>query len=452
MKPTVSALTRVLVSGEQDYFLSELASLRKAGMSTPKAIAAIRSGVKNPNFEKILLQIEKEVEEGSTLSNALEETGLFPNHVISLIHLGEASGRLTENLEVVAESSQRERNYRSRIASAAVYPLFIFGLTVMIGLGLAWFILPKLAMVFSQLRVELPLLTKLLIGFGIFLGKYGTIFIPGLIIFSVLLFFIIFLYKPTKFLGQNLLFSLPVIKKLISEIELSRFGFILGTLLAAGLSITEALNALSQASSFPAYSKFYKYLLENIREGNTFSYVFKTYRNLDRLIPAPVQQLISSAEESGKLSETFIKFGEIYEEKTEDTSKNLIVLLEPVLLFIVWIGVVLVALAVIVPIYSLIGSVNPENTNQAPVDTVEESITTPSITPTPVIQKLQINNATGVDFLNVRDLPAISGAIITRILPGEIYEFGRKSGNWYEIKLPDNGTGWVSGQFIEVLP
>ena len=96
--------------------------------------------------------------------------------------------------------------------------------------------------------------------------------------------------------------------------------------------------------------------LKRIKEGNSFQKSFESYKNVRGLIPVPIQQLVITGEQSGNLAATLIKIGTMYERKTEDTAKNISVLLEPILLVIVWLGVVAVAMAVILPLYSLLGA------------------------------------------------------------------------------------------------
>jgi len=347
------------IGSDRDFFIENLATLVHSGMSIRDALATIGEDVKSSAMKKILVFVREEVDAGSTLSDALAKTGLFQDHVISLVRVGEESGKLSENLKVVSLEESKNRAFRSKIRSAMMYPAFVLGLAAVIGVGISWFILPKLAHIFSQLNLKLPFLTRVLIGTGDFLEAHGAIAVPAAIIFIILLFYFLFAFKKTKVAGQYILFRIPAIKRLIREIELSRFGYLLGTLLAAGLPVTEALRCLRDATTFPHYKKLYTHVMESITDGNSFRASFVSYKHLSRLMPASVQQLVTTSEQSGTLSQTLIEIGKTYEEKTETTTKDLSVILEPVLLVIVWLGVVGLALAVILPIYSLIGGLSP---------------------------------------------------------------------------------------------
>lgn len=346
---------------ERDYFVENFSTLVAAGMPILSVLDAIVKDLRSRRMKRILALMRDDIESGSPIWMALQKTNLFANHAISLIRLGEESGNLTQNLKVVAIEQEKDGVFRSKLHSAIMYPILVLSLTVIIGVGIAWFILPKLALVFVQLRIKLPLITKVLIGIGVFLNKYGQYVIPAAVVIAVALFYLIFFYSKTKAICKFILFSLPGIKHLIKEVELARFGYLLGTLLGAGLPITRALDSLASATEFVQYRKLYAHLRDSVEDGNSFQKSFISFRHVDTLIPIPVQQIIIAGEQSGTLSGTLLKIGQTYETKSDTTTKNLAVILEPVLLVIVWLGVVAVALAVILPIYSLIGDFNPNN-------------------------------------------------------------------------------------------
>lgn len=444
------------IGKEKEYFIEQLSMLLGAGMPVALALPAIEKEIKSIRLKKIIAGIEAEIDSGSTISASLEKAGIFPESTISLIRIGEQSGRLSENLKVVAIQEQKEREFRSKITSAMMYPGFVFTLTITVGLGIAWFILPRLASVFASLHAKLPLITVWLIAFGSFLGKYGIYVIPGFIFISLLLLFFVFIFKKTNFLGQAILFYIPAIAGLLKEVELARFGSLLGNLLQAGLPVLDSLQSLSESSALYRYKKLYLHLYERVKEGNSFQKSFELFKNTKSLIPSPVQQLVITAEQSGNLADTLIKIGEMYETKTQDSAKNISVLLEPILLVIVWLGVVAVAIAVILPLYSLLGSLNSSGSSPAPIINRVEESASPSASPleksatSSATLKLKIQE-TGIGYLNVRENPSLTASIIGRVNPGETYEYKDKRDNWYEITLEATFSGWVNGEYIEEI-
>jgi type II secretory pathway component PulF len=471
---------------EREYFVENLSMLISGGMPIIGALGAISQELRSRRMKNIIAVMKSDIESGYPLWKTLANTALFPEHSVSLIRLGEESGKLIENLKVVSVEQEKERVFKSKLHSAMMYPIFVLLLTVIIGIGIAWFILPKLATVFSQLKIKLPLITKILIGGGTFLGSYGMVVVPAAIIVAAVLFFFIFSFSKTKFIGQFLLFYIPGVNTLIKEVETARFGYLLGTLLEAGLPITRALDSLSSATEIAPYRKLYAHMRDSVADGNSVQKSFAAFPHTRRLVPAPIQQLIVAGEQSGTLSETLVKVGTMFETKADTTTKNLTVILEPILLVIVWLGVVGVALAVILPIYSLIGGFNSGSqteTQSAPV--VEETMNTPPALPPdqeiflnaevpsdettseetvieiiPEKQKTLRILPTGTGYLNARDKPSLQGEVVARVTPEEIIEYTNTENGWYEIMINcklsnvkcfrDSETGWVFGKYVEI--
>lgn len=346
------------IQSEKEYLIENLCMLLDSGMTILSSLNSIKADMTSRYMHRILEQAEEAIEGGSPLWKALKETNLFSDGIIALVRVGEESGRLSENLEIISQHQQKESDFKSKLSSALMYPVFVFGITVVVGIGVAWFILPRLATVFSQLKIKLPIITKVLIGMGQFLGAYGVIVMPIVIsaIFSVL--YILFFNPKTKSIGQKMLFHIPAIKKIIQEVELARMGFILGNLLNAGLTAAMAFESLGRSTDFYAYKDFYTFLHEKILEGNSVQKTMGMYPKANQIMPIPIQQMIISGEQSGKLANSLLRVGEIFETKSDTSMKNLPIVLEPVLLVIVWLGVVAVAIAVILPLYSLIGGLN----------------------------------------------------------------------------------------------
>jgi type II secretory pathway component PulF len=144
----------------------------------------------------------------------------------------------------------------------------------------------------------------------------------------------------------------------VQEIEISRLGYMLGTLLQAGLPIVEAFESVAQSAGFHRYQRFYLDAAKAVNDGQSLRVFFSEYKHIQYLFPATIRQLVVAGEQSGTLPKTLLDLGMMFEVKIENTTKNLAVILEPVLLVIVWLGVVAVALAVVLPVYSLIGGID----------------------------------------------------------------------------------------------
>lgn len=338
---------------EREYIVENLSMLMDAGVTITAALAALEEELSSPRLKWSVGMMRVEIEEGSSFWRALEKTKMYSQGVIALVKIGEEAGRLPENLRVVALQQRKEQNIRSKVQSAMIYPIMVVSLTIVVGLGVSWFVLPRIATSLSYFRVELPAITRWLVIFGNFLKINGAWAVPSFLVALLLCAYFFFFYDRTKFIGQSLLFMLPGVKQLMQQVEIAKFGFIFGTLLDAGLSITESAESLTTATNTKRYKKFYIHMKKMIDEGDAFQKIFAQYPNSKKLIPASVQQMIVMSEQSGKLPVTLLRVGTVYEEKTDNSAKNLMVVLEPILLIFIAVGVLLMALAVLLPIYSL---------------------------------------------------------------------------------------------------
>ncbi len=454
--------TAIISSDEKEYFIDNLSMLLTSGMDVSLALKNIADEVRSSGLKKIIGRLQEDISGGSSLWEALEKTRLLPKHIISLIRVAEQSGRLDESLGVIVTQQEKNRLFKSKIRAAMMYPVFVLFLAMIVGIGIAWFILPRLATVFSQLNLELPLITRLLIQLGTFLSKHGSVAVPGFILTISLLFYFIFIFEKTKVAGQFILFHVPGVKKLIQQVELARFGFIMGTLLRGGLPVIDALDALEEASPLRAYKKLYGKLRLLVEEGWSFQAGFKEIKHGQRYIPVSVQGLIAVGEQSGHLNKTFLSIADVFEGKTEITTKNLSVILEPVMLVIVWLGVVAVALAVILPIYSLVG-----NLNKPPAARSASAYRAPALSPAsssfaasttvsaPAVSGVSSFKAVTMQATagnpRVRALPNTQSAILTRLASSTLVTAIDYQDGWYQIILANKQKGWIKGTYVAAI-
>lgn len=339
----------------RDYFTNNMALLLRAAVPVQEAFASLKETSKSPELNGALDQMQRDIDEGLPLWRVMERSGVATQQTITLVKLGEQSGQLVENLQIAARQEEKQRAFKSKVRSAMMYPAFVLGLSLVVGLGVAWFLLPRLAETFKQLDAQLPLISKLLIDFGIFLRTSGYWAVPLFFAGLAMVIYICFVYPKTRGIGQRLLFKVPGVSRLLHEVEIARFGYLMGTLLQAGLTVTQSLQSLADATTAPQYKKLYLRLKDGFEEGYSFRSTLPKDPANAKQLPPPVQQMVIAGERSGSLPETLLNLGAIYEEKSDLSTQSLATILEPLLLLVVWVGVMGVAIAVIMPIYSLVG-------------------------------------------------------------------------------------------------
>ncbi len=341
---------------EQDILIQQLAVLMSSGMSLQASLATMKTELKSPRWKASVARIQEEVESGHTFTSAVARAKLIPPPLIPLVRIGEESGQLSQHLSLIARAREKEQTLQGKIQSALLYPLCIIVVMIVVAISTSAFILPRLATLFSQLNIPLPILTRIMIDVGVFIRSQSILLALGLGAMCAIALFAWRTSEVLRYAFQEVVFMLPGTGTFFRSVELTRFGFLLGTLLSAGVGVLDAIHALSDATPFKRYKQFYLYLEEAIEEGNSFDSGFQRYPHINRVLPFSVRQMVAAGEQSGNLSDALFAVHRRYEEQGERLSKNIPALLEPTLLVLVWLGVVAVALAVILPLYRLTGS------------------------------------------------------------------------------------------------
>ena len=155
---------------EKKYFIENMSMLLGSGVNLDSALEIIKKDTKSSRLRRIMQFLQHQISEGSPVWLALEKSGMLAARHAALVRIGEQTGRIVENLDLVAAQEQKEHEFKAKIRSAMLYPVLVLSVAVVLGLGISWFILPRLAGVFSQMKVELPLVTRILIDIGNFLA------------------------------------------------------------------------------------------------------------------------------------------------------------------------------------------------------------------------------------------------------------------------------------------
>jgi type IV pilus assembly protein PilC len=345
------------VTKAKKTFLDNLALLVGSGMGVNTSLRILYKNTQDKTLKKTLNSMLSNVESGSSLSQTMQDHNFLPDFLISLIKIGEESGNLADKIKRTVISLDKDQRRRAQLRSALFYPVFVLILVIALGIGVSTFILPRIGQVFSNMNVTLPVMTRILIQVGEFMSKYWYIIIPLIIGVLVLLISVLFVFPATKKSGQWLLFHLPVFNDLIVKTEVSRFSYNLAMLLNSGIPITKALLSLSKIHDYYMYKNYTQFLANYIQGGKSFHNIFEVNKKkTNSILPFAAQEIITAGEESGKLPEVLEQLGERYEQESEQIAKNIAVLLEPALLIVVWVGVIFLAVAILLPIYSLVGN------------------------------------------------------------------------------------------------
>ena len=352
LKKILDTLGSIGLGRERANFIENLAILLNSGISVIDALRALHAELKSKPMKKVVAQIIQEVESGIALWRAMDNRSFFSPYALAMIRIGEEAGSLSKNMEYLSVQQEKDRSLRSKVRMAMIYPSIVLVLTAIITLGLAWFVLPQLVSVLISLNAKLPLVTRVIIVIANFFKLHGGVAVPSFF-GAMCMIFAVCKYTPLKGPVQQFIFHIPGVGTMARAATIARFGVILGSLIRAGVPLVESIRSMADVTDTVYYRRFYYRLADSIEVGQSFAHLKET----KKLIPVSVQQLIVTGEKSGKMAEMLLRIAEIYEKKAEESAQRLPVVLEPMLLIFIGGIVGTIAFAIIVPIYSIVGSV-----------------------------------------------------------------------------------------------
>jgi type IV pilus assembly protein PilC len=343
---------------ESDFFLENLAILMRSALPVREAVSTLKEEIKSRKMLRAITTIENEIEGGSKISTALAKSGLLAARFVTLLRLGEETGELQKQMALVVEEQKKERALHAKIRGALVYPGVVFTIAIFVGIFSMWYIFPKLTSVFSQGGGKLPFTTQMILAIGTFLTNYGIIVVPLGTLIAATVLYLLFFYRHTRAVGETMLLSFSPTRAIVQDMELARFGYVMGSLLHAGISLPQALLSMQESTTFVLYQKFYAELYRKVTEGSALHKAMTSTKGFERFIPSYMARLIGAGEGSGSLSDTLTEIGAMFEVKADNLAQNLSTLLEPIIIVGVGLMVGFLAISIISPIYALTNQIN----------------------------------------------------------------------------------------------
>lgn len=341
---------------EQMLFAKRMSFLIKSGIPLTQSLTIIYSQQNNLKKQLALKQVLLDIEKGNFLHTALEkQNDFFSQLSINIIRIGESSGKLFENLEYLSEDLRKKVLLKNKLKNALFYPIFILSATFVIILILVLYILPKIIPIFKSLNAEVLVSTKILIYLSNFITNYWWLFI--ILIIAVKTFFkkILSVYPKIEILYFEFLLSVPFFSNLTKKYILANFCRTMGLLLNSNHGLEKSLSICGELTKNPIYKNEILNLKNVTLKGESlFSYTSKN----KKFFPEIITQLIQAGENSGNLNNSFLYLSEMLEQEIDELTKNLSVLVEPMLMLIIGSIVGLIAISIITPIYSVTQKLN----------------------------------------------------------------------------------------------
>ncbi len=330
-------------------FTQQLHALLSAGLEVDRSLSILGELVENHRFQRIIRAILADVQGGLSLADSLSKhPALFPKLYVNMVKAGEAGGVLEPVLARLAGFLESAKATRDEILSAMLYP----SLVISVGLGTVFvlmnFVIPRFAKLFNDAGQLLPLPTRILLAISGFTSSYWWV-LGGLVILGPLGVRSYIRTDEGRAAWDRLKLRLPLLGRLIRELEAARFARTLGTLLQSGVPVLTALGIVAETISNVAIAQALPQLRDGVKKGKGIAGPLRACG----AFPPLAVHMTKVGEETGRLEEMLLKVADVYDDHVKTSLKRLLALLEPVLILSLGLVVSFIVLSMLLAIFSL---------------------------------------------------------------------------------------------------
>jgi type IV pilus assembly protein PilC len=331
-------------------FFRQFSVMIDAGLPLVQCLEILGSNQENQAFQRCLHGVRSSVEGGSTLANAMRGyPKIFDDLTVNMIEAGETGGILDTILQRLATYVEKNVKLKSAIKSAAIYPVSVISIALLVVGGLLKFVVPTFANLFAGLGVPLPTPTKIVMAMSAFVQSFWWMVFAGM----AALFFGIKQARKSpqgRYFFDKLLLNAPVIGMLLRKIAVARFTRTLGTLITSGVPILEGLAITARTSGNAVLEEALMKVRKAIEEGRTIIDPLKE----SGVFPNMVTQMIGVGEATGAMDAMLQKIADFYEDEVDAATKDMLTLMEPLLIGFLGVAVGGIVISLYMPLFSLI--------------------------------------------------------------------------------------------------
>lgn len=331
-------------------FFRQFSVMIDAGLPLVQCLEILAANQESPAFQKCLTSVRTTVEGGATLANAMRQhPKIFDDLTTNMIEAGETGGILDLILQRLALYVEKAVKLKSAVKSALIYPVSVISLAGLIVAALLKWVVPIFANLFAGLGVALPLPTRIVMGLSHFVGQFWWFFIIGGV---GLVFGIKQVRKDPRgrYWMDYAMLRLPVIGLLLRKIAVARFTRTLGTLITSGVPILEGLSITARTSGNAVLEEALMKVRKAIEEGRT---IVDPLRE-SGVFPSMVTQMIGVGEATGAMDNMLQKIADFYEDDVDTATKDMLAMLEPIIIGILGVAVGGIVISLYLPLFSMI--------------------------------------------------------------------------------------------------
>jgi len=349
-RPGLFASGRRVSQASAEAFNRELSNLLAAGVPLSRALSILAREASQPAARRQWAAIHDDVAGGTSLADAMSKyPRSFPPVHVAMVRAGEAGGFLEVVLEQIANFRSRERDLKSRVRSALVYPIILAVLAAGVLTFLLTYFIPTFSQIFGEFGENLPALTRAVVAVSRAVTRYGLLLVAGATLIGILAQRAV--SSPAGRLAvERAALLVPGIGRLLARFALVRFCRMLGTLLGAGVPLVASLKVAREAIGNQVLAKAVGESIEQVQQGKPLA---RSLAANTRLFPASVVEMIAVAEESGRLDTELNRLAGIYEGELDRQLRTLVALAEPALLFVMAGIVGTIVIGMLLPVFTL---------------------------------------------------------------------------------------------------
>jgi type II secretory pathway component PulF len=339
------------VSGrELENFTRLLSSLLAAGVPLSRALVILHKEASNPTAQAKWKEIHDLVVDGMSLADSMGKSPeTFPRVYTAMVQAGETGGFLDLVLAQIADFQAREKELRSKVLAAMLYPCVLLVLALAVLVFLLTFFIPKFQVIFKGLGAALPLPTQIVLGASYVMRSYGVFVAVGIVVLLMLVRSW-FASEKGRRVWEGLILRAPIVGPLVAEFAMARFCRMLGTLLGAGVPLIQGLNVARKSIGNQILVDAVASCIERVQQGGQLGASLAESKGL---FPGSVVEMISVAEESGRLEQELVRIANVTEGDLDRQLKTAVAFAEPLLLFFIAAFIGTIFISMVLPIFTM---------------------------------------------------------------------------------------------------
>ncbi len=332
----------------------QISTLFEAQVSALKTFTMLASNAENKLLARKLTQISDDLQAGVSISGALaKHPDVFSDFYVNMVKVGEETGKLNETFDHLANYLNRQYALTAKTKNALIYPVFVI-CTFFVVMSLMFVVvIPKLSAIILDSGQEPPIYTKIVIALSNFFVHYGFLVIIFLVLSGLWAWRLSATEKGKIYLDKIKL-SIPAVGNLYSKLYLSRIADNMDTMLTSGIPIVRAIDITSEVVGSRVYKEVLKDVADGVKSGLSFSIAFEKH---PEQIPGIMVQMVKVGEETGSLGKILKTLSDFYKREVDDAIDTLVGLIEPVMIVVLGLGVGVLLVSVLMPIYNLAGGI-----------------------------------------------------------------------------------------------